>query len=341
MIFLKETNILTGIKQSIDNLLNAPKSVENMPETLRVISEILDDVIIYKTNGNRLLELRRSEYSDLMRQLCELLPDVSISSRVETGDESHGFYHALNRSTHKLTEQKASLREQLSDIVMKRNDHMPRPIPEADLEKYLIDRFSNPGIKVSKIRQVGGGYSKNIMAVNIDGLREDTSEFIIRMDVEASVSRSKTGEEYDLLSSIKDSEIPIPEIIFCEKDKRKLGKQLYMMKRAIGNPTGSVWLPNDQVTPEIGHDLARILARIHSIPVDTIKLSKPIAAGVTLRAHIQDSVDDFRQYFLSKRFQTDPLLKAGFLWLYQNIPQDDVKICLVQGSPHDLSETAR
>jgi aminoglycoside phosphotransferase (APT) family kinase protein len=162
-------------------------------------------------------------------------------------------------------------------------------ITKAQLTDYLRQRLaSSPAVVVERLSVVPGGLSKETILVALSGTDELPGEIIVRKDRPVSLLGTRAADEFAVIKAVHDfGGVPVPEPFFAEGEDNALGAGTFLvMERVAGRKAGEFFpdlaAPTDH-GPEIGRQIARALARLHSLPLDQFAATglDPATAGVT------------------------------------------------------------
>jgi aminoglycoside phosphotransferase (APT) family kinase protein len=202
-----------------------------------------------------------------------------------------------------------------------------------DVERYL----SRAGVRrnqtgVTAVVRLSGGFSKHTTLVRFAG-DTDAEDVVLR---QAQPGRPAPGlaAEYEVLRFAWSHGIPVPEPLWIEPVDNELGPPFFACRRVHGENPGDVFGARPDVDPSVGHDLARIMAGLHTLDVSAVD-STPLAPMATDR-DIRDRIAE--QEALASTAAGDrsgiygPLHALLFAWLRSHVPTDTVP-ALVHGDP--------
>jgi aminoglycoside phosphotransferase (APT) family kinase protein len=153
------------------------------------------------------------------------------------------------------------------------------------LTGYLRERFPQaPTLTVTDAEIAPGGRSKLTYLLTIADSGALPARCVLRLDRPVALIQTSAIDEYELLSKLAAVDgIPAPKPLLGEADPAHLGGTFLLVDLLPGHKAGE-YFPEvagpgrDQ--PEIGRDIARILARLHAVPPESVGRdpAKPDAA---------------------------------------------------------------
>ncbi len=175
---------------------------------------------------------------------------------------------------------------------------------------------------VENLFRIPGGFSKETFlfdALHSDGTRES---LVLRRDLPAGPSQTTVVDEFVVLRAVHRAGIPAPEPLRVEPDASVLGQPFLLMRRVAGSADAG------GKPREVGLDLARLLARLHSLD--------PAQLDAGFRAIPRDAVecadllvDHWHTIWLAKKLEPAPILVRAFGWLRANRPERVSRISVV------------
>ncbi len=169
-----------------------------------------------------------------------------------------------------------------------------------------------------RARHISGGQSNPTFFLSFDN-----RELVLRKQPAGQLlpSAHAVDREYRVMAALADQGVPVPRMVLYEEDPALLGTKFYVMERLDGR------VFHDSQLPELAqgdraaayHDLATVLARLHSVDVAGAGLSDFGRYGSYFERQIARWT---KQWHLSKTREI-PDIDALAAWLPQNIPADD------------------
>ena len=175
---------------------------------------------------------------------------------------------------------------------------------------------------VENLVRIPGGFSKETFL--FDAVHEGAKReaLVLRRDLPAGPSQTTVVDEWKVLRAVYRAGIPAPEPILVEPDASVLGEPFLLMRRVAGSADAG-GRPR-----EVGLDLARLLARLHSL--DPAKLDAGFRAIPRNAAECAELlVDHWHAIWLAKKLEPAPILVRAFGWLRANRPRAVSRISVV------------
>jgi aminoglycoside phosphotransferase (APT) family kinase protein len=203
-------------------------------------------------------------------------------------------------------------------------------ITPAVLTAYLRDRFAQPGLEVTHVQPLAGGFGKQttIFAAAGPGL---TGEFVMRRDMAGDASLvndcHKIADEFRVIRAAFERGFPAPDAVWLDTDHRLLpGGDFIVMRRAPGRVGGNVFGAQSKVPDDLADVLADRMAELHGMPAlrelgdltDSIRLE---LWDLPLSDCIHRYIANWYAYYLSEDHSPSPSVAALFGWLLDNVPQ--------------------
>jgi aminoglycoside phosphotransferase (APT) family kinase protein len=143
-------------------------------------------------------------------------------------------------------------------------------------------------------------------------------------------SAHAVDREYEVLSALKDSDVPVAKVFhFCE-DINIIGSMFYVMEYCDGTVYWSASLAeidSNERRTQMYDAMNQSLVALHSVDVDAVGLSDYGKAGNYFERQLGRWTSQYRLTELQKIDAMDELSQ----WLEDNLPNDDGRVCLVHG----------
>ncbi len=179
----------------------------------------------------------------------------------------------------------------------------------------LLKRMGGGQIEVQRI---SGGQSNPTYFITVDGRR-----LVLRKQPSGELlpSAHAVDREYRVMHALRDTDVPVPEMILLEEDKSVLGASFYIMERIDGRVVHDSALP--AFSPEDRRaaylDYARTLAALHGVDYRAVGLEGFGREGGYLARQISRWT---KQWRLSQT-REDANMEELATWLAANVPADD------------------
>lgn len=209
-------------------------------------------------------------------------------------------------------------REAFVDALLQSSTDSAQDLEELDPEHFLscIVRHM-PGLKASAVetlRRIPGGRSKSTILCDIttdSGVRS----LVLRKDFAASITGSSVLYEYPLLIAARSAGLPVPEVLWIERDPSMLDGACICFEKMNGDSAGTLYESRAPASAAI--DLAAALARLHAIDIDRTGLADQLRDGRSATP-VGDALDAFERRYHADMDPT-PLVDRAFDWLRSQV----------------------
>lgn len=200
------------------------------------------------------------------------------------------------------------------------------------LQPWFAARMADRG--VVQVRNIGvtGGLSHEILLVDLvcskDG-RETPARFVIRIDPVKYRKRleSNLRREFDTLSVLQETSIPVPRVHWFEADGALLGSSFYVMdwvegRTALDQPAYQTagWLAemSEAERQQVWESAMRAMAAVHGAPASQLGfLARGAPGSDPLQVHFEFWRDHYRW---ATADIDDPVGDRAWQWLEDNFP---------------------
>lgn len=185
---------------------------------------------------------------------------------------------------------------------------------QARLADYLQARFPQAR-GVPQIRRISGGQSNPTFFVDYP-----QRGFVLRKQPpgELLAGAHAIDREYRVMQALRDSQVPVPEMLLFESDAALLGTPFYLMEKLEGRVFDGYALPG--VSPAerraMYRSMAQTLARLHAVDVAAVGLADYGRPG----NYFERQVGRWSRQWLGTRIQPNADLEWLIDWLPRNIP---------------------
>ena len=273
---------------------------------------------------------------DLAERVMAVLEEVSTTAGVPRGGRLLDY---LNR----ISDWEIGLyRHRLESAGGQDNQEIDSPLTKDGLQDYLRHRFPDAGeVEVTGLERVYGGFSKATSLFSTDRPIKGCQEFALRAEQEANivvVHAGKVDIEFPVVSIAFEQGALVPEPLWLELDKDKLGARFIVFKRALGENFGEATGASAELSKPVLESLVRELVVIHRIeldPEDERVKNSHLSKWMAFES-LHDNTLAYYEYWV-KMFEDAPnspstLIRRGFDWLRANFPdvRDDTP-CFLHG----------
>jgi aminoglycoside phosphotransferase (APT) family kinase protein len=163
------------------------------------------------------------------------------------------------------------------------------------LRDYLRHRFPQaPALRIVNAVQLPGGRSKLTYRLTLEHGAPLPEHCVLRLDRREALIDSEAAAEFQLLRTLWQRDIPVPEPLLAEADRSILGGT-FVLVGLIEGSKGGEYFPEVEGSVagkrQLGLDLATILGKLHAIPLPAFDRRSETADAFTdrLRADIEQT----------------------------------------------------
>jgi aminoglycoside phosphotransferase (APT) family kinase protein len=218
-----------------------------------------------------------------------------------------------------------------------------RSFTAADFERYLAARFPERGYKVTAFRELVGGFQKTTILVTLEERNNAVERIVVRAEkpeVFLQFDCSEVQKEYEIVRIAHAAGVPVAEPLWVEADPAALGMRFMVSRELKGGNAGDQLGPR-QLSDAEARDVVRVLAKIHSVPLDDRIKRSPVGHWLQ-HAHLRDNtlalVRSWREQIWVSRSHVSLAARRLSQWLVDNVPQEDAppRLLHVDYGPHNL-----
>jgi aminoglycoside phosphotransferase (APT) family kinase protein len=210
---------------------------------------------------------------------------------------------------------------------------------QSALRDYLVKRFKRPFGRFSSFTRIPGGFSKETFIIELapNNTIEGCDKIVLRMDTAGLPTDVSVVDEYPFIERCYRENIPVAQPLWCETDTQNLGEAFQVTKFTEGT-AGSIydkdltaWGTDPALRSSTAKDVARILARLHSMAVENSTTNDPVDV-------IRDNLLAWRTKYDLYWQKPEPVVEILYEWLLRNIPKTINKTAWLHGDfgPHNM-----
>ena len=184
------------------------------------------------------------------------------------------------------------------DALLKAEMDEPEAAPScsvsaARVADYLRARLPEfPALEIADLVMIPGGRSKETLLIDIRNAGALTGRHVMRKDVAIGLNATRSCDEYVTLQLAAEAGVPVPRPLLVEDDPDQLDGTFMIVSRMSGEKKGEIFpdvcFPTEG-KPEIGAQIASIVAKIHQIP--PAEIGRPVPDRKALRSQILARID--------------------------------------------------
>jgi aminoglycoside phosphotransferase (APT) family kinase protein len=209
---------------------------------------------------------------------------------------------------------------------------------EALVAAYLQDRLGAESLALTNLKRNVGGMSRETWFAEVEGKRGSESfvdSLTIRVDHPGGAVVPVTLErEYQTFAALTPTQVPVAAALWFETDASLIGRAPFYVRRTVqGSASGGrLFKPgNEEMRREIGLDLARKLALVHTLAWQDTDLAQFMSIPETPQDCALLELAHYEQAYRDADPEPMPVVEALFSWLKRNVPDEVQRTSLVWG----------
>jgi aminoglycoside phosphotransferase (APT) family kinase protein len=229
-------------------------------------------------------------FHQLRQQAADIVAQTAGSSQASDRVQAAQLVDVERRFLERVDELRRDLYAQQVEASNDSDMPLESSMTRDDLTAYLRRRFrDSPELVVNGMQVIPGGRSKETILITLDGTDELPHDLILRKDRPIGLLPTKAADEFAILDMVyRHGGIPVPRPYFADCDPAELGDgTLLVMARVEGAKAGEYFpdlaAPPAEHGPALGEQLAAALARLHSVPLESLA-SSSLGAGEAVTA---------------------------------------------------------
>jgi len=143
-------------------------------------------------------------------------------------------------------------------------------------------------------------------------------------------SAHAVDREYNVLAALKNTQVPVPEVFHLCEDKSIIGAMFYLMEFCDGRVYWDAALKqinSNSVRGKMYDAMNRVMVDLHQLDIHACGLTDYAKPGNYFRRQLTRWSEQYR----ASQLQTNIAMDELNLYLEDNLPNDDGRICLVHG----------
>jgi len=162
-------------------------------------------------------------------------------------------------------------------------------------------------------------------------LTADSGRYVLRRQPPGKLlpSAHAVDREYRVLSSLKDTDVPVAKALHLCEDTSIIGSMFYVMEFLDGQVFWNPALPElqDDKRANIFTQMSEVLAAIHSVDLSAVGLLDYGKAG----NYFERQIGRWTKQYKASEIETIKEMDQLIQWLETHTPADDGKVSLVHG----------
>jgi aminoglycoside phosphotransferase (APT) family kinase protein len=192
------------------------------------------------------------------------------------------------------------------------------------------------GVEIGLVNPIFGGASRQTYSLELRYVRQGEAvsrRVIVRREFESGIIRTSVDTEFAAYQAFHGTDVPVPRVLWIEKDPEWLGTPFYVMEEIVGCEDKHMLFtvpPFQEVREKVGDRFYRIMA--------TIAVTDPAAVGlegklepVSPEGCWRRELDYWEAEADKNELEPHPVFRAAIRWLRRNPPPPAQKTVIVHG----------
>lgn len=199
------------------------------------------------------------------------------------------------------------------------------------LTQWLRERFpGNEGIEITGIKQIPGGFSKHTIFLFLAHAKTLPDTVVVRLDWSGSAVGTTVTDEFHIIDTLFRAGVKVPHPFALEATGSVLGGPFLLVSKAEGVNPGDAF-DVAKGSQDFALDLARNLARLHTVPVANFG-DKVVGAGEATSQRLLREIDKFEADWRAMN-KPSASMETAYAWLRKNIALADGPRGLIHKDP--------
>jgi len=186
--------------------------------------------------------------------------------------------------------------------------------------QLVVERRFGPGIRVTDVVRLAGGFSKETILVSTTGSTA-VGDIVLRKVVPGRPT-DHLPFEYEMVRFAWSNGLPVPEPLWIQLEPDEVCSPYFVTRRANGANAGDVFGPYPGVGASVALDIAGILAHLHRLDASGVGTTPTVPMYET--AQVLEAItqqDDLLAGLATADDLYGPLWKVVLAWLRANVPE--------------------
>ncbi len=213
---------------------------------------------------------------------------------------------------------------EIEELVKRFKEYVAEKIPEAE------------AIEIGFVNPIFGGASRQTYSIELRYVKKGkpvSERVILRREFESGIIETTVDTEFKAYRAFYGTDVPVPRVMWIEKDSTWLGTPFYVMEEIVGCEDKQMLFtvpPFDEVRDRVGEAFFRIMAAIATTNPADVGLEETLEA-VTPEACWKRELDYWEADADKNELEPHPVFRAAVRWLRRNPPPPAQKIVIVHG----------
>lgn len=293
----------------------AIQEIDGLLDELNALLRSIDGAMVL--TGDLIRYTRNEPDFDRLETVLQKAAGVLIANPSDAGKQLLRRIVAILTAKEEAFD-KATRAQELEGMTQEKPGVAP-PLTDAQqlaLRNYMRVKFDEPALEIGGLKAITGGGSKKTLIIKLINAKILPATIVLRADSQGGVVESTVADEYELMQTLYEAGLPVPQPYIAESDTSIVGSPFVLVGYLEGANNGdhlSIYEP----TREFGIDLATALGKLHSIPPEKFG-NKIRGATTTTREVVLKEMETFEKIWRSSD-QSSVVIEMGYAWLKDHI----------------------
>ena len=202
---------------------------------------------------------------------------------------------------------------------------------------YVSERMPEArDIEIGLVNAIFGGASRQTYSLELSYVLQDkpvSRRVILRREFASGIIQTTIDTEFEAYRAFHGTDVPVPGVMWREKDPKWLGTPFYVMEEITGCEDKHMLLsvpPFQEVREKVGETFFRIMATIATTNPAKVGLEGKLAP-VAPEACWKRELDYWEADADRNELEPHPVFRAAIRWLRRNSPPSAQRVVIVHG----------
>lgn len=182
---------------------------------------------------------------------------------------------------------------------------------------------------VLSVAQIPGGYSKDTWRIATSRGIQGHQRLVLRCDLPFGPGENTVSDEVEVLNALQAAGLPVPPVLWHSRDTSAVGQPFLLFPELSGQAIMGDWTAPPDVRKRLLLDLARVMARLHSVPA--LDLLSPGERSLAPAELVRRYVASWQDKWQHRQVLPSSLMDTAYQWLLDNVPEDLDAVSIVHG----------
>lgn len=206
------------------------------------------------------------------------------------------------------------------------------PVDPATLQAYFEAQNDapQPG-QIEAVEQIAGGYSKDTWRIRASRGIKGYQQMVLRRDLPFGPGENTVSDELQLLRELHDHGLPVPEPLWHCSEASPVGQPFLLFPQIPGTAVFGDWNEEPARQRRVLLELARVMARLHSLPVASLACTADRQAEASPQSLVRDYVQSWYEKWQRRQVTPSRILETAYRWLLEHVPEGLQEPSIVHG----------